>query len=78
MSAWLLGHEAQVRLAVFLSLFAVFIILQRVHPLRSMPGGWRRSATNLALIVIDTVILRVAFPLLAFDLAVNLDAPGDG
>ena len=78
MSAWLLGHEAQVRLAVFLSLFAVIIILQQVHPLRSMPGGWRRSATNLALVVIDTVILRVAFPLLAFDLAANLDAAGDG
>lgn len=78
MSAWLLSHEAPVRLGVFLSLFAVFIILQRIRPLRSMPGGWRRSATNVTLIVIGTVILRVAFPLLAFELAVNLDATGDG
>ena len=78
MSDWFLGHEAQVRLAVFLSLFAVIIIAQRVRPLRSMPGGWQRSATNLTLVVIDTLILRVAFPLLAFDLAVRLGADGDG
>lgn len=78
MSVWLLSHEAETRLAVFLSLFAVLMILQRVRPLRSMPGGWRRSATNVALVIIDTTILRVAFPLLAFDLATNLEASGNG
>ena len=78
MAEWLLDHEATVRLGVFLSLFALIMIMQRVHPLRSMPGGWRRSATNVALVVIDTAILRVAFPLLAFDLATTLEASGDG
>ena len=78
MSTWLLGHEAQLRLAVFLTLFGLFLVLQRVRPLRRLPGGWRREATNLALVVIDTAILRVAFPLLAFDLATRLDAAGGG
>ena len=78
MSTWLLGHEAQVRLAVFLSLFGLFLVLQRVRPLRRLPGGWRRQATNLTLVVIDTAILRVLFPLLAFDLATRLDAAGGG
>jgi len=78
MSTWLLGHEAQVRLAVFLTLFGLLLVLQRVRPLRKLPGGWRRSATNIALVVIDTAILRVAFPLLAFDLATRLDAAGGG
>ena len=78
MSSWLLGHEAQVRLTVFLTLFGLFLVLQRVRPLRQLPGGWRRQGTNLALVVIDTAILRVAFPLLAFDLATRLDAAGGG
>jgi sterol desaturase/sphingolipid hydroxylase (fatty acid hydroxylase superfamily) len=78
MSTWLLGHEAQVRLAVFLSLFGLFLVLQRVRPLRRLPGGWRRQTTNLTLVVIDTAILRVLFPLLAFDLATRLDAAGGG
>lgn len=77
MSALLLENEAQVRLAVFLSLFALLFVLQRVRPLRSIPGGWRRTATNMALVAIDTAILRVVFPLLALDLAVDLDATGD-
>lgn len=78
MATWLLGHEAQVRLAVFLTLFGMLLVLQRVRPLRDLPGGWRRQATNLALVVIDTAVLRVAFPLLAFDLAVRIDASGGG
>lgn len=78
MSSWLLGHEAQVRLTVFLTLFGLFLVLQRMRPLRQLPGGWRRQGTNLALVVIDTAILRVAFPLLAFDLATRLDAAGGG
>ncbi len=78
MSAWLLENEPQVRLAIFLTIFAVLILLQRAVPRRAVPGGWARRATNLSLVVIDTLILRIAFPLLAFDLAVRLQASGGG
>ena len=74
----MLETEAQLRLTVFLSLLAFILIAQRVAPLRKLPGGWRRSATNVALVVIDTALLRVAFPLLAFDLALRMDEQGAG
>ncbi|MEX2496293.1 MAG: sterol desaturase family protein [Woeseia sp.] len=72
MWAWLLEHEAQARLVAFLGTFAVLLLVQRVWPRRLVGGGWRRSATNIALVVIDTAILRLAFPLLAFDLSIRL------
>ena len=78
MSEWLLAHEAELRLAAFLSLFALLIGWQRLQPRRDVPGGWRRSATNIALVVVDTAILRVAFPLLAFDLALTMEQRGNG
>ena len=49
MSDWMLGHEAELRLAAFLSVFALLILFQRVRPRRDVAGGWRRSATNLCL-----------------------------
>lgn len=78
MTNWILANEAQVRLAAFLSVFAILIILQQARPRRDVPGGWRRRLTNLSLVVIDTLLLRVAFPVLAFDLAVRLEDNGNG
>ena len=77
-TTWLLENEAQVRLTAFLSLLAVILIAQKLRPLRALPGGWQRTATNVALVVIDTLLLRVAFPLLAFDLALRMEAQGAG
>lgn len=77
-SEWLLSHEAQVRLTAFLSVFAVMIVLQRLFPRRAVGGGWRRNVTNVALVIVGTAILRVAFPLLAFDLAVDLQQRDTG
>lgn len=77
-SGWLLEHESQVRLAAFLGVFAILGIAQRLWPRREVAGGWRRRATNIALVIIDTAILRVAFPLLAFDLALNVEQSGGG
>ena len=78
MTSWLLANEPQVRLTVFLTVFALLIVWQRMRPRRDVPGGWRRGATNIALVVIDTLILRVAFPVLAFDLALRLQEDGGG
>lgn len=77
-ASWLIEHEAQVRLAAFLTVFAALFALQRLWPRRSVGGGWRRRATNIALVVIDTAVLRVAFPLLAFDLALRIEQAGTG
>lgn len=78
MSDWLLANEPQIRLVTFLSIFAVLIVLQQVLPRRDVRGGWRRRMTNLALVIINTLILRVAFPLLAVDLALRLEQSGGG
>ena len=78
MSSWFLSNEPQLRLGIFLSMLALLIVWQRLSPRRSVSGGLRRSATNVALVVIDTLILRLAFPLLAFDLALQLEASGGG
>lgn len=78
MTAWLLDNEPQVRLGMFLSVFALLIIVQKIRPRREMNGGWQRGLTNLLLIVVGTLLLRVAFPLLAFDLALRLEAGGGG
>jgi sterol desaturase/sphingolipid hydroxylase (fatty acid hydroxylase superfamily) len=77
-SDWLLANAPQIRLATFLSIFAVLIVLQQVLPRRNVMGGWRRRITNLLLIIINTLILRVAFPLLAVDLAIRLEHNGGG
>ena len=78
MSSWLIAHEPQVRLAAFLTVFALLILWQRLRPRRGVSGGFRRLSTNVSLVVIDTLILRIAFPLLAFDLALQLEAKGGG
>jgi sterol desaturase/sphingolipid hydroxylase (fatty acid hydroxylase superfamily) len=76
--AWLVAHEGQLRLAVFLVVFATLLGLQQLWPRREVGGGWRRRATNIALVIVDTAILRVAIPLLAFDLAVRLQQDSIG
>lgn len=78
MGSWLLEHEPQVRLAAFLSVFALLLIFQQLRPRRDVPGSWHRRVTNLSLVVIDTLILRVAFPVLAFDLALRLEQQSNG
>lgn len=78
MSSWLLMNEPQIRLVAFLSIFTLLVILQQALPRRDVPGGWRRRAINLSLVVVDTLVLRVAFPILAVDLALRLEGNGGG
>lgn len=76
MSEWLLTNEPLVRVTAFLSVFALLIVLQQTLPRREVPGGWRRRLTNVALVVIDTMLLRVAFPVLAVELALRVEGSG--
>lgn len=78
MSDWLVEHEPTVRLAAFLGVFALLIVAQQIWPRRSVPEGWQRGATNIALVVINTLVLRFAFPLLAVELALNLESADRG
>lgn len=70
MGHWLLQHEATLRLAAFVSVLALLLLAERLRPRRPLPGGWRRRATHVALVALDTLALRLAFPLLAIGAAV--------
>lgn len=79
MMEFLLGHEPAVRLSVFLVVLVGMMVWEVSAPRRRLdiPRVIRWS-NNLALVVIDTAILRLAFPMLAVGLAALAQARGWG
>ena len=83
----ILTAERTIRLAVFLGVLAAMVLWEVAAPRRrrEIPRVIRWT-NNLALVIVDTVILRLTFPILAVGLAVmgedrgwglfnNIDAP---
>jgi sterol desaturase/sphingolipid hydroxylase (fatty acid hydroxylase superfamily) len=69
-------NEPLIRVTIFLGTLAVLLIVQRLWPARG-DGGWSlRQLTNAALVVLDTLILRLAFPVLAVALALQVHGGG--
>ena len=75
----ILGAEPAIRLTAFLGVLAVMAIWEIASPRRrrDMPRVIRWT-NNLALVVIDTAILRLTFPILAVGLAVLAEERGWG
>ncbi len=83
----MLGNEPTIRFAAFLGVLAVMILWEVAAPRRRREiSRVLRWTNNLALVVLDTAILRLTFPILAVGLAViaqerswglfnNIDAP---
>ena len=71
MSEYLLGHEPQARLYFFLSILAIMAAWEVMAPRRrqEIPRLLRWS-NNFGVVVIDTVLVRLTFPLLAVSMAV--------
>ncbi|WP_346426860.1 sterol desaturase family protein [Wenzhouxiangella sp. XN201] len=68
--------EPLIRLTIFLATLAVLLIAQRLWPARG-DGRWSmRQLTNAALVAIDTLVLRLAFPVLAVTFAVQVHGGG--
>ena len=68
--------EPLIRLTIFLGTLALLLIVQRLWPARG-DGRWsRRQLTNAGLVVLETLVLRLAFPLLAVALAVQVHGGG--
>lgn len=67
----ILTHEPVIRLAIFASVLAAMAIWEVAAPRRRLeiPRVVRWS-NNLALVVVDTLVLRLVFPMLAVGLAV--------
>lgn len=72
-------HEPTIRLAAFFGILAGMVLWEVAAPRRRLeiPRVIRWS-NNLALVVVDTVILRLAFPVLAVGLAGLAQAKGWG
>jgi sterol desaturase/sphingolipid hydroxylase (fatty acid hydroxylase superfamily) len=71
--------EPQLRLGVFLGVLAIMALWELLAPRRrrDIPRVIRWS-NNLALVVIDTIVLRLTFPILAVALAVMAQERGWG
>ncbi|MCA0274068.1 MAG: sterol desaturase family protein [Proteobacteria bacterium] len=75
----LLAHEPQIRLAAFLAVLAAMAIWELSAPRRRMEiPRLLRWSNNLALVFIDTALVRLAFPLLAVGAAVLAEERGWG
>jgi len=70
MSETILGAEPTIRLAAFLGMIAVMMLWELAAPRRrrDIPRVIRWT-NNFALVVVDTIILRLSFPVLAVGLA---------
>lgn len=74
----ILALEAPLRLSVFAALFLLLAVLERVHPCRGDARPARRQGVNLGLAVLDSLVLRLGFPMLAVGFAVHMQLQGIG
>ncbi|MBU2648628.1 sterol desaturase family protein, partial [bacterium] len=67
----ILGNEATIRLSVFIGMFAVIALWEVVAPRRKLLESKRnRWLGNLSIVVVNTLILRLLFPVMAVGLAI--------
>ncbi len=71
--------EASIRLSVFLGVFALMAAWEALSPRRArVYGRPRRWGTNLGLVLIDTIIVRLLFPAAAVGAALDATTQGWG
>ncbi len=79
MSELLLAHEPAIRLAFFLAILLGMAIWEMAAPCRRLEiPRLLRWSNNLAIVVIDTLLVRMTFPIAAVGLAVLWDQRGWG
>ena len=79
MTESILAAEPQLRLAAFLGILAVMAFWELAAPRRRQEiPRLIRWTNNLALVVVDTILLRLSFPILAVGLAVMAESQGWG
>jgi sterol desaturase/sphingolipid hydroxylase (fatty acid hydroxylase superfamily) len=79
MSEFLLGHEPQVRLFFLFSILATMAAWEVAAPRRrqEIPRLLRWS-NNIAVVVVDTILVRLTFPIVAVGMALLADERGWG
>ncbi len=72
-------HEATIRLSAFLSIFALMALWELRAPRRALTVSKAlRWGSNLGLVVLNTILLRLVFPVAAVGLAATATAQGWG
>ena len=75
----ILANEPAIRLVCFLGIFASMILWEFVAPRRERSvSRWVRWPSNLGIVAINTVVLRVLFPVAAVSLSVLIEDKGWG
>ena len=75
----LLAHEPALRLAAFLGVFALMALAEALAPRRRRDfSRLQRWPSNLGIVVIDTLLLRLVFPTAAVGVAMIAAARGFG
>lgn len=77
-AGWMIANEAGLRLLAFAAVLATLALAERAWPARGDARPSRRQAHNAGLVLVDTALLRLAFPVLAVALAVSLEESGTG
>ena len=74
-----LANEPAIRLSVFLGIFAVMALWEVFAPRRTRRfTRLRRWPNNIGIVVVNTVVLRIAFPVAAVGMAAVAEAGGWG
>jgi sterol desaturase/sphingolipid hydroxylase (fatty acid hydroxylase superfamily) len=72
-------HEAMIRLGFFLGIFALMATWEVVAPRRArLLTRLQRWSSNLGLVVLNTLLLRLLFPAAAVGMALSVNAQGWG
>ena len=79
MTKTILANEPAIRLVFFLGIFAPMVVWEFVTPRRGHSvTRWVRWPSNLGIVAINTVVLRVLFPVAAVGLSVLIEDKGWG
>ncbi len=76
--AEVLAHESAIRSAAFVLVLTILVFAERLRPFRGDIGPARRRLRNYALVLIDSLLLRIAFPVLAVGFSVVAADAGIG
>ncbi len=75
----ILQSEPVIRLSFFLGVFAVVAVWESAAPRRTrFLSRWRRWPSNLGIVVLNTVVLRLLFPVAGVGVALAASASGWG
>ena len=79
MSKTLLAHEPLIRLGAFTGILAVMALWEWLSPRRNQEiGRARRWPSNLGIVALDTVVVRLVYPAAAIGTALIAEARGWG